>query len=356
MDNSTSTSLKENCSKRISDMISDIKSCNTKESLIILIVDEYTIKIISSIMTMSELLALGIFSIEKLELEREPFPKFKGLYFITPIEASIKCIEKDFANPKIPLYGKTYIFFSHPATETILQLLSKNSNFLRRLKLCKELNLSLHVKDDDLYDLGISNGLEIYVTKNEEIKTNFILSIIAEKIFTCCTVNNEFPFIQYNKASIYCTKVAEFVHAKISQFYSKKNNSFNEKRGILLILDRTIDITGPFLHDYYYECMLYDLFNIKDNVIELENKQFNLNNKDDLWKKYKNMHIAEVFNQIHIDYKAFMDSGVGKFQKENEIMDFDQMSKILHGIEGFKTQVNHFKLHLNIAEQITNVR
>ena len=356
MDIRFSNTLKENSRQRIiTDMISEVKSSDSKNSFLIIIVDDNTMRILSSILSMSDLLSNGIFSIEKLEIQRESFPNFKGLYFITPTESSVNFIENDFKNSDKPMYGKAFIFFSHPALESILKLLSNNHNLLRRLKLCKEVNISFNIKDDDLYELSILEGLELFITKNDELKKNIILSDIAERLFTVCTVNNEYPFIQYQKSSFYCTKLAEYVNAKLYKFYKKKK-FFNEKRGILLIIDRRIDITAPLLHDYNYECMINDLFNIKENIIELDDKQFKLDDKDRLWKKYKNMHTAEVFNQIHIDYKILTENDVGKFHKENKDLEFYQMSKIVHKIKGFQNEVNQFKLHLNLAEKITEVK
>ena len=252
--------------------------------------------------------------------------------------------------------GRAHIFFSHSSTDTVLLQLSKNENLIRRLKTCKEVNFSFLVKDNNLFDLGMSTALEVYTTKNDEINRNIILSNLAERLFTVCTVLNEFPYIQYNKNSMYCVKLAEFLHGKLTPFY--KNKSFNEKRGILMIVDRAFDITSPFLHDYFYECMIYDMFTIKDNIIELPDKKtYKFDDKDKLWMRYKNKHIAEAFQELQKDFNTFMQSDISKMQRGqgNEMQDFDQMSKVLHGIKGYQTQSNQFRVHLDLAEEITKV-
>lgn len=355
---SSPNSLKEHAIKRIIfDMINDIKSsAGSNETLIVMVVDDYTVKILSSIITMSDLLAKGVFSLEKLEIARESFPKFHGLYFISPSEASVKHLEEDFKDAKYPQYGRAHIFFAHSCTDSVLTNLSKNDNLVRRLKTCKEVNFSFLVRDNNLFDLGMSTALEIYTTKNDEINRNIILANLAERLFTVCTVLNEFPYIQYNKNSIYCSKLAEYLHAKLSLFY--KSKSFNEKRGILLVCDRTFDITSPFLHDYYYECMIYDLFNTKDNVTELPDKSsYKFDEKDRLWMKLKSMHIAEAFKELQTDFQNFAQSDISKMQRSggNELQDFEQMSKILHGFKGYQTQSKQFKVHLELADEITRV-
>lgn len=43
-------------------------------------------------------------------------------------------------------------------------------------------------------------------------------------------------------------------------FSSKSTgNDFQEKRCTILILDRSFDMTAPILHDFTYECLLYDI-------------------------------------------------------------------------------------------------
>ena len=356
---SSPLNLKDHAIKRIIlDMINDIKSTSgSQDTLIVMIVDEFTVKILSSIVSMSDLLAKGVFSLEKLEIAREKFPKFHGLYFIAPTEVSIKELEKDFEDSKYPQYARAHIFFSHSSNDSVLTNLSKNDNLIRRLKTCKEVNFSFLVRDSNLFDLGMSKALEIYTTRNDEITRNIILSNIAERLFTVCTVLNEYPYIQYYKNSIFCSKLAEFIYAKLSPFY--KNKSYNEKRGILMIIDRAFDITSPFLHDYYYECMIYDMFNIKENIIELpaDKKSYKFDDKDKLWHRYKNKHIAEAFQDLQKDFNEFMQSDISKMQRGqgNDLQDFDQMSKVLHGIKGYQTQSNQFKVHLDLAEEITKV-
>jgi syntaxin-binding protein 1 len=49
-----------------------------------MVLDEKSAKIISSHFKLSELLEKNILSIEKLELNRKPFPKMQAIYFLSP--------------------------------------------------------------------------------------------------------------------------------------------------------------------------------------------------------------------------------------------------------------------------------
>ncbi len=170
---------------------------------------------------------------------------------------------------------------------------------------------------------------------------------------TVCTVMREYPYIQYQKNSMLCLNLAETLNAQLSEFYQTK--SYNEKRGILLITDRTLDITTPLLHDYNYETMVYDLFNTNDNELEFNEKKQKLDEKDELWTKYKNKHMCVVFEELQKDFEEFMKSDLSKVNKTDNVESFDEMANKLHNMKGYKTKTTQFGLHLKVAEEITNV-
>src|ERR1700710_3189552 len=94
----SSRNLKSNASSRILiDMIKETKRSAGDGSFLIIIVDDYTAKILSSFLTMTELLNEGIFSVERLGTKRQKFPKYQALYFVAPTQESCEKIAEDFS-------------------------------------------------------------------------------------------------------------------------------------------------------------------------------------------------------------------------------------------------------------------
>ena len=78
-------SLKQKAKQRIQiDMINEVIN-KSKNSMVLIVLDSKTTKILSSFLKMSELLNQGIFSAESLSISRQPFPKFHVIYFISLI-------------------------------------------------------------------------------------------------------------------------------------------------------------------------------------------------------------------------------------------------------------------------------
>jgi hypothetical protein len=66
--------------------------------------------------------------------------------------------------------------------------------------------------------------------------------------------------------------LGRYIHKNLNSFFQDGKGSFKERdpRGTLLILDRSYDISPMFVHDFYYQSLIYDFFNIEDGEICLE--------------------------------------------------------------------------------------
>ena len=333
------------------DMIRETRSQIDNATFLVLIVDDYSSKILSSFLTMTEVLNEGVFSIERLSLLRQKFPKYHGLYFLSPTSESVLKLVDDFADPNKPQHARAHIFFTHRLMDLTLEKMLKEP-LVKRVKTLKELNLSFHIKDRDLFDLNLNFALEIFTVKNNLDQRDKILSNILERLFTVCASLNEYPYIQVQKSSSLCLKLGEMLNVMLTDFYQIKN--FNEKRGILLLTDRTYDVTTPFLHDYSYEALVYDFFNLKENKIIVEKINYILDDKDEFWIKNKNKHIVKVFDEIQKEIKEFGESDISKAHK-GELETFDEMLNVVHGMKGYEKKSKQLSMHVKLCEEIMTV-
>jgi hypothetical protein len=343
-------SLKKLTTNRIkNDLIKPILEKIPKNKIIILILDDYTSKLLSSFLTMSELLNYGFFTIESIYKHRQPFPKQHVLYFINPNKKSLKYILKDYKND--PLYFRNHIFFTEKINENNLKLLV-NEKLLNHCLNCKEFNYSYQIHDKNLFDFGyINNNLKIF---NNNLKTNdqfFIINSIVNKLLTVCINLNIFPNIQYQKNSFFCGRISEILNKELNKFFDKK-----KKIGILLITDRKLNPIEPFLHDNNYESNLYDFFNsfiTNKNEINYKNIKIKLNENDFIWSKYKSLHFGYLLEGLGEDFKNFMQSDVGKVGNE-KFNNLEDIQKDLNNIGTYKESNKIFSLHLKLADELSN--
>jgi syntaxin-binding protein 1 len=361
---STAKYLKKNAIQRIlTNMIEDIKNGDPTKGrpdipFLLIILDDNTSKILSSYVTMSDVLNKGIFSVEKLEIGRQKFPNYQALYFISPTRASIDLVLKDFEDKANPQYKRVHLFFSSTLMDSNLGLLATEKLY-PRIATCKELNLSFFCRNKNLFDFGLNDFLDIFATKSDKDKERDKIAVLAERLFSACSVLNEFPYIQYQKNSPFCHEVAFSLNAKLKGLYSDRSDY---TRGLMLITDRTLDICTPLLHDYSYESLLYDLlkqeeFVVKSNDDKKTSRKIDLDEKDEIWNKYRTAHIAEVFEKISKEASDFYNMVKGREGKSNEKnnKEFDEMKKALREAKSMKSKSEAFNFHIESCQTLGTV-
>lgn len=342
------SSLKKKTIRRIQEEMFKEAINHSNASQTILILDNYSAKILSSYFTMSQVLNLGFYSVELLSKERKSYRNYNACYFISPNEESTNLVIKDFENKANPKYRLVHLFFTHSITEDLVDAYT-NEYLVKRILTFKEANISFHIKDLNMFYLGNDYSLQLFTIH----KNNTHLSIVAQ-LYTVCTIFEEdFSNIIYQSNSDICMTIAKELHKKLK---GKSNSDPKQKKGLMLIIDRLLDPTTPFLHDYSWEALIYDLFPIENNnEIVFDNKRRILNEEDEIWFKYKNYHMAKVFDNLPNDFNDFMNSDLSKQKKENNLETFDQMASAVKNIAEYKMKSDMFSFHLKLAEEVSNV-
>ena len=348
MEVQNSLTLKSLANTRITvDLLeSSILNCQKTCPFTILVVDNYSAKVLSSYLTMSDLLNRGIFTVELITNKRNRFPNYGVIYFLSPTQKSISALVSDFSDLKKPKYKQVYIFFTHRLPENLLEMLVTDG-IIRRTVLLKELNLSFYSKEDIVFDFEFESGLKIFnVTQDNQ---NKILKSICDRLFTVLTTLNIHPYIQYQANSKFCTILSD----EIEDIFIKNKFCKNLKKGgILLLTDRSIDVTSPLLHDYNFRALVYDLLEVKNNTLNINNKKIVLSDDDDLWHSYKVMHIAEVFDKLTKDIAEFQKSDIAKVGNASNMDSFSDMHNVLNNMSSYKLKSTQLSNQLHLAEEL----
>jgi syntaxin-binding protein 1 len=295
---------------------------------------------------MSDLLNRGIFTVELITNKRNRYPNYGVIYFLSPTQKSITALIEDFSQIKKPKYKQGYIFFTHRLPENLLDMLVTDG-IIRRTVLLKELNLSFFTKEDVVFDLEFESGLKIFNT-NDQNQTKMLRSI-CDRLFTVLTTLNIHPYIQYQANSKFCNLLSD----EIEDIFNKNKFCKNLKKGgILLLTDRSIDVTSPLLHDYNFRALVYDLLEVKNNTLNINNKKIVLSDDDDLWHSYKVMHIAEVFDKLTKDIAEFQKSDIAKVGNASNMDSFSDMHNVLNNMSSYKLKSTQLSNQLHLAEEL----
>ena len=229
----------------------------TKSPHFVLVLDSHTLKMISSVCKRYDLSERGAIFIEQIDKPRQPFPDLDVVYFLAPSDASIAALLSDHKSSESLLYRYSHVFLSTRLSEQFFSKLIENKIFAARCKNLVEFNLDFILFDhrvfhcdsvDAVFHIGLENAGN---AKEEKIVTKHVSSLL-----TLCASIGEKPVIRYMNASPISKRVAASLRTELDLLAKQQLKS----RGTsLLIVDRSIETSPMFLHDFFYEALALDI-------------------------------------------------------------------------------------------------
>lgn len=139
-------------------------------------------------------------------------------------------------------------------------------------------------------------------------------------------------------------------------------------RGALYIVDRSMDLMAPFLHEFTYEAMAFDLLPIRDGdkityrttvnegQPDQEEKDMELSENDKIWVENRHRHMKDTIEKLMGDFQRFISNNPhftnqdsGKANSLNAIKD------MLAGLPEFQSMKEAYSLHLSMAQECMNI-
>ena len=333
----------------------------------ILILDEKSSHLISNYFSMTDIISLGIFSVELLSKIRKPFESYNAIYIISNTNESIKLMIKDFdynleENEHLNLYKNCHFFIIDPISQNknIFDLLL-NEYFLKRIKTFKEIFLDFNALDKNLYYFGEEYNFnpiyQIFCVNDNNIQNN----ICIKKLYSICLVTQTFPNIIYFAHDPSCKYIAENLDKKLETYYT--NHKKIVRNGILLITSRLLDLPAPIQFDMNYGHLLFESYksnaNPEKKSIDIDlsgngsKKNIILDHNDILYNKYKNYSFYDVLNILPNDLQKFNESDIARVNKINTMDSLGEMNTAIRNFNEYQYKTKLFSQHLDIAKQVS---
>lgn len=171
----------------IKDMLSssdaEAAKADMKPKGYILIVDNYTVKIVNSVVQMKDLVDHKIMGVELVSVKRKGFPSMQAIYFLEPTESNIRHLVDDVKNK---FYEAVHLYFPRAIPDFVLELLQSSPQTVEKILSFKELNLDFLVVDDCQFTLDMKNCYDILY--NKPAGHSSLLDAVSEKLFTLLSI------------------------------------------------------------------------------------------------------------------------------------------------------------------------
>ncbi|TNN48243.1 Syntaxin-binding protein 3 [Liparis tanakae] len=327
----------------------------------ILILDPFTTKLLSSCCKMSDLMSEKITIVEDLYKNREPVPEMKAIYFMSPTAKCVDAFIADF-KPK-PKYKAAYVYFTDYCPDELFNNMKRSCS--THIRVCKEINISFMPQEAQVFTCDNPGAFQSIYSPNSQDKKK-TLETIADQLVSLCATLDENPGVRYKKDGNMqnAQTLAELVDNKLAQHYeldesgkkpvrTKNVERMNEGKtqAQLLIVERGFDPVSPILHELTYQAMAYDRIDIQSDTYKYKakdgsEKQALLNEDDVLWVKLRHKHIAEVSEQIRLLVKEI---STNKKQTDGKIT-ISNLAQMMKKMPSFRKQVTQKTVHLQLAE------
>ncbi|XP_068098204.1 syntaxin-binding protein 3 [Hyperolius riggenbachi] len=212
---STDTGLKQTVWQRIKTEILD--DCRKPNEWKILLLDQFTTKLLTSCCKMTDLLQESITVVEDIYKIRQPVPDLKAIYFISPNQKSVDCLVNDF-KPKSCKYKAAYVYFSDACPDNLITKLKLCAP--KTIKKCKEVNISFFPKESQVFLLNIPDAFHMLYSPDKAVDKESAMQAIAQQIVTLCATLDENPGVRYKREPLdNAEDLANLVEEKLVQYY-----------------------------------------------------------------------------------------------------------------------------------------
>jgi syntaxin-binding protein 1 len=193
-----------------------------------------------------------------------------------------------------------------------------------------------------------------------------------------CVALGENPTIRFyqpkdppptHESAVLCSYIAHAVQEELHT-YARWNRDFDQPtgrpRGALYIVDRSMDLVSPFLHEFTYQAMAHDLLPIRDGpkvtyrtVINEgrpneEVKDMEIGDKDPVWVEYRHLHMKDTIEKLMADFKKFIDKNPN-FAGSSNTANLNDIKDMLAGLPQFQEMKEAYTLHLSMAQDCMNL-
>jgi len=281
-----------------------------------LIYDNHCSDIISPLLRVHQLREQGVTLHLLLHRDRQPIQDIPAIYFISPSLENVQRLGEDCASR---LYESFYINFSSQLPQSIMEDLAAKTIRTESVNLIKSVYdqyLDFIGLEHNLFTLNVKGSLvACHHQKLTDAEAERNVELVAERLFGVLVTMGVTPIIQCPPNGM-AEHVARSVDKKLREYLlhgggDTPNASFSFQRPVLVLLDRSVDLSVMLHHPWTYQAMIQDMLksslnrvwftpapsekepNPKETIYDLEEDM------DEFWAEHRYSQFPQTAQAVH---------------------------------------------------------
>lgn len=360
----------------------EIKRVQKQGGLYALVIDDDTERVLNRVITKEQLLRI-VTSIEKIHEQRKQNLYMEAIYFCHQLVANLKIIAADaHANRYKGGIGlfiasqepEVLHFFNGPSflkNQVIGNYFNGNINYTTPV---------IHPVESRVFltDKLTANSMPIYYNENCGDMVIPQIKKAAAALVNLMVLTEEMPLIRF-----YCPDQAmllnQFPALRLSEIladeyqrqiddYFRNNPDFppssqgDKPRSVLLIVDRSIDLYSPLLHEFTYQAMAMDIvplleregiykYQLETETGEMKDNKARLDNeKDEDWVNLRHLHIIESLELVINRINDLIKNNLRLVDRSNATT-LSDLIYIMANLKGFDEERKLLTLHKTLIDE-----
>ncbi|KAJ3108954.1 vacuolar sorting protein VPS33/slp1 [Phlyctochytrium planicorne] len=361
-------------SRFIKDVLQDVIPKNgTKWK--VLIVDSVAHRALTSVCSQNDVLGQNVTIVEQLANRREPYPQYEAIYLLSPQPESVDMLIADYRG-KAP-YAAAHLFFISGLPDSLLHKMQRSEALMSKVRNLKELRADFIATENQTFSVDLPFSFSAAMNAPTQSLLNYELEPVAQRLVSVLATLGEYPYIRYYNPSnaAVATSTQEKLAGKLAAMVQTELDSYCQKdknfpppsphpRAILLVLDRGVDALAPLLHEFTYQALIHDLFQLEDGNKYRHEDASNglavLDESDPFFLSQRYSHIADVLDFLATSVKQFKQENKAAQYQQNQdgASSLDQISKMkdaLSAMPQFQEMKSKFSIHTSICESFQKI-
>lgn len=351
-------------------VLSTIDSIETDHGLKFLVIDAEVKRFFDMLnLTERELLS-HVTSVDFIDSKsRKGQPGVSAVYMLKATQFNINCMDVDFQN-RPPKYKNAHVLFLVGIGGTLSEFYRSKRFVTQFTRSVKMLNMNFMVKESQYFQAyDIDKPLQLLFNPNCRDLIDDVVERTVRALLTMCVMTGEYPIVRYYNTGL-CRRIATDFQESLDD-HARNNEDFftdnSRPRSVMVIADRTVDMFAPFLHEFTYQAMAYDL---SDNITasddiytyEVENeageKQVKktplLDIYDEDWAQTKHQHITDVLKYVDGKINELIAQNP-KLVDRSKAKNAADLGLILAHLSGFDEERRRYAAHKELVTELMQI-